>query len=319
MGPTTVTKAAYASERDFYALELPGVDPAVIEKTLLGRVESEAAPILEQIRSSYRLPIEDGAAMGCLVAFVALLHVRTSAARDRLCAAADVAARRLLARAAPNEAVWEVERERARAAGLKTDKLTYETVQSVIHGKVMSFDFHSNVHLLTMVTGLSKLVEVLVRRPWTLFVAPPRSGLLVASDCPVAFLRKSHRADQEHDSESREIRLADPRQSDTVIAAALGARVALVSDLELASGVRQSSPQEIAMLNAATALPDARAVYAETRSFRWLDQHANEIHDSDALPEAFRRLATLRDRYRDEVGARFRALLDSQDERERGN
>jgi hypothetical protein len=82
-----------AKQRDFYRVEVTGVDPNYVER-LHQSFESRIAPILKNIRDTHQLPV--GSELEYLIQFIALLDVRGEKARELYRTAPRKAARDLL-------------------------------------------------------------------------------------------------------------------------------------------------------------------------------------------------------------------------------
>lgn len=255
-----------ARQRDYYALDSPGVPKHLVEDQFIHPNETAAAPILRRFRNGdLDVSPED---MGHLIAFAALMYVRTDAIRKFLRARADDMARRRIALIAPDE---ETFKKRMAAIGADIAKLTYEDIRRAGAGESFHFDFHQNYHVKFMVDALPKVLDLFRQRKWSLF--RPDAGVLgfVTSDQPVALYRTE---DLGSEKALYKLPLTDKR---TGILLPLAPRLLLVGDHDFGHEVRYIDQEEVARCNQGIAVPGGRFVYSSSRRVRWFDSETSEI------------------------------------------
>lgn len=263
----TPNNAAFASRRDFYTTT--GENPFEIERDFLGRAETLVAPILREIRHRDAIPYGDPIAMGNLIGFVALQSARVRSVRERVSAAADAKLREVMLERYPTEEKWLCDVTQAQQAGVDIGPLTYKTFKLLLESDEVSYDIGRDWHLATMLHGFAETFDAFARRTWTLFRASPSSGLFVSSDAPVGL---SMGDEGPFVGEF----VIDPRDDETIVSLAIGPHHALISDRRLAPETIDVGPNDVATVNSATSLPNARALYAATQTFQWLDPRTRD-------------------------------------------
>jgi len=173
-----------AYQRDFYRVDLPGVEPDALEKTFAD-FESQAAEVLRQIHFKKQLP-EDDDNFNTLLNFVSFMMVRIPAFRDVHRQNMENCTDMLMRVALHSREAWQKIVERIKTDGSDiSSEVTYEQMKKFIDEKRYTLEIHRHWHLKTLLDGHDSILPLLGQRDWSLLIADPNVGYFVTSDRPV--------------------------------------------------------------------------------------------------------------------------------------
>ena len=70
--------------------------------------------------------------------------------------------------------------------GLDVTGLGYEFVRRVVDGEELEFEVDRALYVAAMLSAWREVVDAMLERPWSIFIARKDAGLLVASDSPIS-------------------------------------------------------------------------------------------------------------------------------------
>jgi hypothetical protein len=201
---------------------------------------------------------------------------------------------------------------RARAAGAVSDDFTFEDAKAALEH--LAVDLTRNGHNAMMLNAWKEAVPKLAQRDWSVHRVLAEEGALVTSNCPISTLAARMPGD------------ATPfvggiEDASITILLPLGPYVALVGCLDdVGRPPRRLRYRDVAAFNAATAIPERRCIYANSKSFPWFDERDGRVHLAPDLPAAAREISarvrdfgeTLLEAKVNEMGAVVRDHLRSQ-------
>lgn len=169
-----------AHQRDFYRVDVPGVEPDAFEAEL-SQIEGRAAEVIRETVSS-RVP-PTGEALADLIRFTAIMSSRTPPIIDHWAKQWEGLYRTALEMRILHPKGFEGIKARARAAGRPIDDMTPEQLLKALDDSRVRLTSTGNVQQLLM---LAKAVyPMLIARRWSLLVPVERgAGQYVCSDMP---------------------------------------------------------------------------------------------------------------------------------------
>lgn len=267
---------AVCKQKGFYAVNMPGVPKNVVETDFLGRLETEAIPLIRNLDKRLRTFAHSGGTgrqpeigpddLDLLAAFSAMMWVRTESIRGLGQKAANTWIPAAMDRLYPTPEAYAKGREKAQSEGVDVGNVTYEQWTKVMTGEVGRFDFTNEFYAQTMVGAWQKIHKLLAQRPTSFMIAGRSAGLLVTSDAPVSVYKQGNK-------EFSGVYRTDMRDATTGILLPLSAHFAICFDAALDPSIGLLERERVAMINTATALPDASLVLSATSSYQWWDGH----------------------------------------------
>jgi len=180
-GPVSPASVAYGN--DFYKIDVrPDADPMVIEKTFGAEVESECSKVIRAVIEQECLPT--GTDHDILLNFVALMAVRVPAIRNIISAFVDDVTKDLTRTVLMNEEGWQQFKRNCEAGGEKVD-CTWQEMKAFVDGDDYTVDLDRSWHVGVMLDAGSKLIPVLARRNWSIWITKDDAPDLICSDRPV--------------------------------------------------------------------------------------------------------------------------------------
>lgn len=168
-----------AHQRDYYRVEVPGVEPDAFEKEL-SRIETRAGVVIQEAVASLRPP--EGDALDDLVRFLAIMGSRTSPTIDHWARQEEQIRRMALEMTIRHPKGFEGMMARARERGLNVGTVTPDGLMEALDNSDIRFPSTWTVHTLMMLA--ETMLPFLRPRNWSLLVARPESGHFVCSDMP---------------------------------------------------------------------------------------------------------------------------------------
>ena len=174
----------HAHRRDFYKVDLPGVDPGAFEKAF-GEFECEAAEVVRSVIQAQVLP--DGRDFEILLNLVALFFVRVPAFREAINRPMERLNKQILRLTAASRGRWESTQAKMRAAGTGVEEdCTYENMRRFVEKDRYTIEPCGNTNLSNLMNTLDTDSPLLGQRAWSLLVASSDAPDFICSDRPVA-------------------------------------------------------------------------------------------------------------------------------------
>lgn len=179
-------------ERDFYRIDVDGVDPLAFEKEFLRDVEGPAARAIERVIVAargavnaglrlFRVAPEDLLALLTFMAVQAMRGPNQRASFDRLTTQLAKEAVRHLAR---DKAAFA----RRKASDPSLADLTFEDVRQMLRDPTFMLKTDTTTQLQMALPAVPSIVEQLVLRTWSIAIAPRGAPPFICTDNPVITL-----------------------------------------------------------------------------------------------------------------------------------
>jgi hypothetical protein len=177
-------------EKDFYRVEVDGVDPLVIENEFLrDQVETPAAPALKRILATARGSANVGARwavvdpedLSRLLMFVAVQAVRGPDHRAHLDDLYTQVATSIMQRLAASDESFE----QHKAVDSSLADLSRDDVKKVLRDPKLRMTVDRATQISTFLPLVPTVLETLWQRSWGLSLVPPGSPALITTDKPV--------------------------------------------------------------------------------------------------------------------------------------
>lgn len=260
-----------AARRDFNRVEGDYLEPNIVESQL-GVIEADLDRGCRQVIEAQSIAShEDFAALLTLVARLFLAHPQFREQRDRFMS--DVAKKMMLAMVATPER-WESVTAQGRVDGIIDDPIDYEEMRAaVVEGRIVP-STNKNVLIGQEFELWPRILLLLERRNWTLFVSNAATGEFATSDRPYT-LRWS-----EPDTD---FGMFGPGlgMGGTSLIFPISRHLAIDGRYEQGGGVVQATPALVAAVNFATLSSAMRQLYsAEDFPITDLDQTVRPFSQS---------------------------------------
>jgi hypothetical protein len=172
-----------AAVRDYHRIDVPNVDPAMVEDEM-ARVEGVGIAALGRIIEAGgvvdRLDLEQ------MAGFLALHAARSKRVRDQNNDVMDRVGKTTLALALETKERWMATRERMRRDGVPIDdNLTYEGMVEFSQRGEFALTVDNNTQVLQVLAAADAILPLLCAREWALLVAETGAGPFVCSNDPV--------------------------------------------------------------------------------------------------------------------------------------
>jgi hypothetical protein len=171
-----------AKKKHFNRIEVPGMDPNVMEKAL-SEFEGEVAPALERIKASKSLAVQDDRSL--LVNFMAAVALRNPRRREDLEKIISLAKRKDFVDRFGTKEKFEATVKEMKAKGSWNDKAAITFEEMVGGVKEEDFDASKEEIIMAEINQHDPLTERLWHRKWQIVTALAGSGGFVTTDDPV--------------------------------------------------------------------------------------------------------------------------------------
>ena len=179
-GPVTPNAIAY--KRDFHKIDArPESDPMVIENAI-GDIEAKCSTIIHKLIEQRKLPV--GTDCDILLNFVALMAARVPAIRNTISAFTDGIMKNVLRNMLGSDAGWQ---QFVKACEASSTQVTadQQEIKAIADSDDFTVDMDQTWHVGMMLELGSKLVPVLARRNWSIWLSENDAPDLICSDRPV--------------------------------------------------------------------------------------------------------------------------------------
>jgi len=263
-----------AHQRDLYALEAEDEEARVTVEKVFSEVEGETAPIVRRIITEHLLP--DGQEMVVLLNFVAIMAARVPAFLATIDTVADTIGKMMLRQIVQDRQAWEENLERIKASGQPVEDVPYEEIRAFLMSEQYQVELHQNHVIHSMLQSADVVLRTLVKRIWSLVVAPGGEANFVCSDWPVSLEWLTQMP----------AFWSSPGHGmlNTSLMMPLSKDVALVGAFFGESSVSEASVKDVAIINSQTAR-NARMVFSCEEDFVWYRKNDTIAHVEDLIEE----------------------------------
>jgi hypothetical protein len=269
------TPQSVVAEREFNQMEIHAEDPCSADPGY-AQFESELASALARMNRKGDFSNDaDRALILRLIAELAVLNPdRTEVVRQYK----EATARRLSEFAIANRQGWESQKEKAAAAGIEgAADFTDEELRSFVERNDETITAHTIGHLERDLQSVTTLYDLLHRRSWMVARAARGSGGFITSDRPVTLTWDDMEMETGIYAPGFGLQGTSvffPLTKDLVMRGRFDGRVGALG-LPVAS---------VAGINSRTVFYAGHQIYAESESFRFLDEHLVMCRGRDLLP-----------------------------------
>lgn len=264
-----------AAERKFNQVAMEGENPCSADQGY-AQFESELAPALA--RTNSKGDFSDDADRALILRLIAQLAVlgaeRTEVIRHYM----QETARRLSEFGIANRQGWESQKGKAAEAGIEdAAHCTYEELRSLVERGDETVATHTTGHLARDLQSVTTLYNLLHRRSWIVAKAAHGSGGFITSDRPVTL---------SWDDMEMEAGFYAPGfgLQGTTVFFPLTKELVMRGRFDGRVGTLELPVASVAGINSRTVFYAGHQIYAETESFRFLDEHLVMRHGQDLLP-----------------------------------
>nr|WP_274597587.1 DUF4238 domain-containing protein [Paraburkholderia sp. SG-MS1] len=269
------TPQSVVAERDFAQIGIDAEDPRFADLSY-AQFESELASALARLdRKGDFFGDTDRALILRLIAELVVLNPdRTEMMRQYK----QERARRLSELAIANRQGWESQKEKAAAAGIEgAADFTYEKLMNFVERNDETIAAHTTGHLARDLQSVTTLHNLLHRRSWMVARAARGSGGFITSDRPVTLTWDDMEMEAGFYAPGFGLQGTSvffPLTKDLVMRGRFDGRV----------GTLALPVTSVAGINSRTVFYAGHQIYAETESFRFLDEHLVMRRGQDLLP-----------------------------------
>jgi hypothetical protein len=195
--PWRVKPDQAAHERDYYRVEIPNVDPNIVETALGETIEAQAAALIQKMNRDQELPRGEG--FQILVEFVTFLALRTPSVRRLYERSVELLYRQSAKACLATPDLFHHFIAEQQKSGVEIPpEITYENLRD------FALDDNRNVvetprtkSVQAILLAWKDLTPIFLERQWSLFFARPEDGRLFCSDMPVSITPTSPRLKQQ--------------------------------------------------------------------------------------------------------------------------
>lgn len=262
--------------RDFYRVEVDGLDPNEVEG-LLKTVEDEASRIIKTTNGTRELP--EGEDLGLLIDFMALMAVRSPGYAEILKGLWTWAYEGLTEYLLSSEDSWRnaVFAAKARRTDLRIEldensiKESYAASKKMYEEKAYSLKWRTGSHLGYMMSSWEKIADLLEQRKWLLVVSNKEIGEFICTDRPVALMFTD---DKVRRGMSPGFGLPNTR-----VFFPLNRRMVLIGRYDFArNGTESATTELVAIANSVQLNYRRKFVYSSRKDFVLLDHTGKPYH-----------------------------------------
>lgn len=170
-----------AHQHDFHAIETHSdADRMVIEKEF-ANIEGECSQVIYALIEKQEIPT--GQAHDILVNFIAMMAVRVPEIRNTISNSIDSVMKNVARSSLRDGQLWEKYKQHCESSGKPVDT-TQEELRKFLEGDDYSLDFDQSWHVGMMLELGSKLVPILAKRNWAIWIAEDGVPDFICSDRP---------------------------------------------------------------------------------------------------------------------------------------
>jgi len=261
-----------AHQKDFYRIEVPGVEPDAVENAF-GKFENKAASVVKDIIKKRTVPTGENFII--LINFVALMAVRIPSYRSFFNGPLEEMNKFALQLMLANPKRFKTIKERMRRDGFEVDeKVSYEIMKRFIERDNYSIKVSQEWHIKNMLDSIDLLIPLLLGRKWSLIIIKDEEDEFICSDSPVTLM------------------WAKPMppfwgpgfgMKYTELTMPLAKQIALLARFEREPQILLAPKKVIAKLNSRTVMYAERFIYSPRKDFIWLDKDGKNRNVTDLI------------------------------------
>ena len=168
--------------RDFNRIDVEGVDPNILEKSL-SKFEGAAASALIKLRDGAKF---EGEVRVLILNLMALLSVRSPEMREHLRKFQAQILEKVMDLALATKERWESQIGQMKRSGIEVDEsVTYEDVKKFHESKEYTIEVAREHHIRMEFAGIEAILPALDARKWLIIRTTSQTGPLITTDRPV--------------------------------------------------------------------------------------------------------------------------------------
>jgi hypothetical protein len=260
------------AERDFNRVNIPGVDPNVVESDM-GKFEALIPPAIHDIdnRNSF-----EGDSRDTILNLIAILATRHPDRREVLRKFHAQIAKVAMSVVMSKPEIYNRTTISLEQSGIQSSfaKVPYEQMRRFVDGGEYAINVGTEHHLRMEATAYEAALDCLAQRQWTLYRAV--DGHFITSDLPVCLTWRNpdqvppfYRASPGH------------AMRDTEVVFPLSKQLALIGTFDGEDGAHQASTRLVGAVNSRVMAHARRHIYSAKRSFPMMDAECNMISGAD--------------------------------------
>lgn len=263
-----------AFEKDLYRIEVgekEGLEPDILESKIFSDIETNVSRIIKTIETTLQLP--DGEDFFKLIDFIALLFCKNPTHRKLTSKPLEDLNKMILKEITSSRERWESIQARMRKDGYTIDE-DYEGFKEFVESDNYTIQISQNYLIQLMLYSYKVLTPTLLRRKWSLAIAPDESGGFICSDNPVSLVWTKPIPD-----------FWSPGfgMTNTELTVPLTRNFALVSRFEGQSEQGFATLKTIASINSRTGMYSDRFVYSAWENFLWVNNSGSVCNSHDLI------------------------------------
>ena len=255
-------------QRDFYRVEIDGVDPNTVEK-FLAKLEDDASRILRDMIQFEGIP-SDRSDYDSLMTFLAFSFARVPSQREMLERSFEAVNKQVMRVLLRTPERWQqfLEAQREKGLDFNIEDANYQRMKDFVDRDEYTVKMEGTTYQVKMMFHSAKIIHsLLLKRRWGLLVS--RSGSFICADRPALFC------------DSPEAPNHPPALGfdDTSVALPLSRNVVLIGASKIANEVRHLNRNSVAGMNRIALVNTHRYVFSTKSEFPWLDLSSNVRYD----------------------------------------
>lgn len=269
-------------EKDFYKIDVPGIDADEIEK-VLWELEGDAARVLKKIIHSKMLPAQRKD-YSILMHFMAQVFVRRPSVRENLRKTHEQILRMYTQMVAslPDDQL-RAQIDRVHEPGSNMTEVDLDALRAFAKSDEYKIEFSQNFHINNLMTALlpvaaDTIAPLLAERHWLLWSAQDGAGHFITADRPVLLTWTVEVPAFYADSPGFGL-------ENTLVIFPLSKTLAMYGRFEGPRGVIPASAKEVAFLNRMMSASVRRFIYSTDKNFIW-QREDGSIGDTGDMFEA---------------------------------
>lgn len=264
--------ADIAHQRDFYRVDLPGVDPDAIEQAF-SIFETRAAPVVKKIVDTRNLP--SGEEFVVLLNLIAWIAVKIPGLRTSLGKFIEDVAKKTMGLVVATPKRWEATLGRMREQGYELGhNVNYEDMRAFVESDEFRVEMARNWYIRVVLNMMDAILPYLAARRWSLVIAEPDTGYFTCSDRPVALIWTT---------EMPAFYSAGFGMRNTQLTFPLSKEVGLIGEFDGEPTRNTVDRRRVAGFNSRTGIYAERFVYSTFQNFYWLRKDGEIGETADLL------------------------------------
>ena len=250
-----------AHHRDFYRVEIDGVDPNIVER-FLSKLEAGASPVFREMIQLEQIPLS-ARDYELLMTFLAFSFARVPSQREMLERSLEAMNKQILRIVLETPERWAefLGAQRRETAGSTDEDVSYLKMKDFVDRDEYSVRMEGNNYQVKMMFRTAEIVlPLLARRRWGLLIS--RSGEFICADRPALFFNSPEPPNH------------PPALGfeDTSVAFPVSRHVILIGAGDMSNEVRYLNKKSVAGMNRIALVNTHRYLFSSKSEFPWLDR-----------------------------------------------